>query len=59
MNEPWSATHVVTGGRNEVRVVLTDGAVVYLHPDIADSFGEQLCAAAKMCRDDADPTPVN
>jgi hypothetical protein len=54
MNEEWTAKHVVISGRNEVRVVLLDGAVVYLHPDIADRLGAQLRKAAKQCRDDVE-----
>lgn len=59
MNEPYTAMHVVISGRNEVRVVLLDGAVIYLHPDIADSFGEQLREAARRCREDAEPATRN
>ena len=35
--------------RRYVRATLMDGAVVYLHPDIALQFGRQLSEAAIAC----------
>ena len=46
MEEEWTAQAVEIAGRNEIALRLTDGAVVYLHPDIARQFAAQIQAAA-------------
>lgn len=42
----WTAEAAIVNGHRLVAVRLTDGALVYLHPEVAKRFGEQLLAAA-------------
>jgi hypothetical protein len=46
MEEEWTAQPVDVQGRTEIALRLTDGALVYLHPDIARRFAAQIQAAA-------------
>lgn len=46
MNEDWSAVPSTDGeGRPVIALRLTDGAIVYLHPDIARRFARQISVA--------------
>jgi hypothetical protein len=46
MNEDWSACASTDGrGFPVVALRLTDGAIVYLHPDIARRFAHQISVA--------------
>jgi succinylarginine dihydrolase len=42
----WTAEAATVNGQRLVALRLTDGALVYLHPDIAKQLGERLLAAA-------------
>lgn len=47
MNEDWTALPSADAqGNTVIALRLTDGAIVYLHPDIARRFAAQIQAAA-------------